>query len=103
MLLNDERELWFSELEDLSVMLENKTRDEILEILDANGVISIRQGEVKSTFVQRLVCGVSFIPLLLLLYTLSGIKKLITGDGHLNSWVKRAGLENWMKKYTVWF
>lgn len=102
MLLNDERELWFSELEDLSVMLENKTRDEILDILDENDVISIRQGEV-STFVQRLVCGVTFIPFLVLLYIVAGVKKLITGDSHLNSWVKRAGLESWMKKYTVWF
>lgn len=102
MLINDERELWFSELEDLAVMLEGKTRDEILDILDENDVIAIKSGDVKSTMFQRIVRTITFIPFVVILFTLSGIKFIITGDKYLNSWVKRAGVENWMKKYTVW-
>lgn len=103
MLLNDERILWSSETEELALKLENKSRDEILDILEDGDVIRIRQGDIKSTLMQRISCILTAIPFVIILFGASAIKQLITGDRYLNSWVRKLKMEEFLKKHTIFF
>jgi len=88
MILKDERDFFVHDIEILAEKLEHKSKDEILEILD-NGVNRLcylkYSGEDKNKWYNRL----AMIPLLPVLYFISFVKWVLTGQMHLDTWQKK--------------
>ena len=93
MIFSDERNIWFSEQEDLAGMLANKSKDDVFEILEDYKSILVKKGKPRYTAIQRFVqiLTLSLVPFL---FILMFIKWVFTGEKHLDSWFRKAGLTN---------
>jgi hypothetical protein len=91
MIFSDERNIWFSEQEDLAGRLANKSEDDIFEILEEYKSILVKKGKTRYTGMQRLI-QILTIPLMPVLVILMFVKWVCTGDKYLDSWLRRLGL-----------
>jgi hypothetical protein len=100
MIFNDERAIYCDEQEEISIKFENKSRDEIYDMLEDYDKILILSGDVKYKWYERFgqVLTIPLIPILLLLV---GVKWMVTGDQYLNSWCKKSGIERVLRRYFI--
>jgi hypothetical protein len=78
----DERNLWHSETEKLAEEVENKTKWEIQEILDAHDVVRIRSCDrPKTTMFGRLLFPIVALAFLLVM----PFKWIITGNSYFDA------------------
>lgn len=88
----DERELWYTETEELAERLANKSARDIQAILDDHDVIKLRStARPKATAFNRLMLVLLTIPLLLL----CSIKWCFTGNFFLDTWEKKYKVIAW--------
>lgn len=88
MIFSDERDLFVSEIEDLSQKLANKSAKEIEQILDDGNyrlMYLAYKGDDLNTFKNRL--ALPFIVPILCIICL--IKWIISGDYYLDSWARK--------------
>lgn len=87
MRFKDEKVMWYSDTERLAALLEDKSKEEIQEILEEHDVIKLRSiDRPKTTGFNRVALVIFFIPVL----TVSGVKWFLTGDRYLDSWAKQS-------------
>ena len=98
MIFSDERMIYCDEQDQLSVELENKSRDEIYDILEGYSKILVEDVDFNYTALQRVIKLLCYF-LVPLLFVVSLIKWVATGDRYIDSWVKRIGLTKLFKKY----
>ena len=92
MRFKDEKMLWHSDVEMLSERLANKPQREVYNILCDHDVIKLHSCErPKTTVVGRLM----FPVVITLLVPLALIKWVLTGDGYLDTWIKK---QPWLGK-----
>ncbi len=84
---SDERGLWSSEQEDLSVLLENKSRDDVYDILENYKYLFVESKRPKKSAWFRAI-QILTIPISIIFLCLMPLKWILTGDKHLDSWVK---------------
>jgi hypothetical protein len=91
MIFTDERDIWFSDQDELASKLANKSHEDIFNILEDYKSILVVSGSPRYTATQRLIQLLS-APLIPFLILLMGVKWVLTGDKYLDSWLKRIGL-----------
>lgn len=87
MIFKDEKEMWYSQTEELAYKLANKDVAEIQEILDDHDVIRLRSTERSGKTIFNRFSILFVYPILLGIFS---IKWLLTGEGHLDSWEKKS-------------
>jgi len=83
--------IYSQDQEDLAVLLANKSRDDIYDIIERREYVMLPILNHKYTAIQRAI-QVLTIPTIPLFFILMGIKWIVTGDKYLNSWVCKIGL-----------
>ena len=90
--------MYCDEREELSVELENKSRDDIYDILEGYNKILVVDADLNYSAMQRVIKLLCYL-LVPILVIVSVVKWIATGDQYLNSWAKKLGLASWFKKY----
>ncbi len=86
MRFKDEKIMWYAETTEMAGRLAHKSEREIQEILDDYNVITLRSIErPKVNILGRLLYPL----IMLILCFVFGVKWLITGDGYIDTLVKR--------------
>ena len=83
--------IYSQDQEDLAVLLANKSRDDIYDIIKGREYVMLPTLNHKYTVIQRAI-QVLTIPIIPLFFILMGIKWIVTGDKYLNSWLCKIGL-----------
>lgn len=96
MRFKDERQLWYSEVEDLSEMLANKTAEEVNLILDDADVIRLQSSEQPKAGIPSRLFGVVLWPIFVLILC---VKWLICGDRYLDSWGRKSKTFDWFLEF----
>ena len=91
MINTDERNLWFSEQDDLACLLADKSQEEIFEILEDYKSILVKSRRSRYTAIQRSI-QILTLPLVPILFLIMFIKWIFTGDKYLDSWFRKVGL-----------
>jgi hypothetical protein len=86
MRFKDEKHMWFVDTEILACELENKSKDEIQNILDQNDVITLKSGDRPNT---SILGRTLFFPSFIILTIMGMIKWIITGDRYIDSLIKK--------------
>lgn len=95
MRFKDEKYLWNADVEAIAEGLANKSKEDVLQVLDGYNVIKLTSIErPKVTAFNRLMFLLLFIPLA----TAAGIKWMMTGDCYLDSWAKKYKPVSWIFK-----
>lgn len=95
MRFKDEKYLWNADVEDIAGMVANKSKEDVLQVLDNYNVIKLTSIErPKVTAFNRFMFVLLFIPLA----TTASIKWMMTGDGYLDTWAKKYNVVGWIFK-----
>tara|TARA_R110000851_G_scaffold173075_1_gene319386 strand:+ start:94 stop:399 length:306 start_codon:yes stop_codon:yes gene_type:complete len=83
--------IYNQEQEDLAALLANKSRDDIYDIIGGREYVMLPILNPKYTAIQR-ATQLLTIPVIPLFFILMGIKWIVTGDKHLDSWFRKIGV-----------
>ena len=95
-IFTDERTLWADDQDKLSVLLENKSRDAINDLLEDYKYLLVKDNKQDKSAKLRVI-QILTLPVIPLLIVLMPIKWILTGDKYLDSWMK------WVKLNTKYF